>query len=368
MREPRARLVYEVMRRHRRGDSQRSIARALSIDPKTVRRIIRDVNKRRQEGDDALIRGLPPRRAPRPSKLDPYTEVIADLLARYPNLRATRLHEELCARGFDGGYTIVREHLKKLRPRPAKKPRTLVQTPAGKQRQFDWSPYELVDGTPIRMFGCVLSYSRYRYARFCTDTRQPTIFRELRRSFEDAGGVAREYVVDTMPGVVDGWDGDEPLLNLRAVDFAVYYDFELHVAPRGDGAYKGKIERTFPARGRILLQRPHAAHPAAGQRRTRPLARASLQRPPARHNGPQAGRAARRGARAPAPAARAPLRRPRARPPHRRRLRLRPLRRQLLPVAPRPGRKARLRPRRRGPGRDRRRRRHRGRPTPACTA
>ncbi len=245
MREARARLAYEVMRRQRRGDSLRAIARALRIDRKTVAKIIDEVQRRRDDGDDALARELPAKRAPRPSKLDRFTGVIAELLASYPDLRATRLHEELCARGFDGSYTIVREHLLKLRPRPGKKPRKLVRTPAGKQGQFDWSPYELADGTPMSMFGCVLSYSRYRYARFCTDTRQPTIFRQLRHSFEHCGGVAREYVTDTMPGIVDRWEGDEPVLNLRAVDFAVFYGFEIHVAPRGDGAYKGKIERTF---------------------------------------------------------------------------------------------------------------------------
>ena len=87
--------------------------------------------------------------------------------------------------------------------------------------------------------------------------RQPTIFRQLRLSLEHHGGLAAEYVTDSMAGVVDRWEGDEPILNLRAVDFATFYDIEFHIAPRGDGAYNARRERAtdrrliaarFPAR------------------------------------------------------------------------------------------------------------------------
>jgi len=245
MREERARLLYEVARRHRRGDSIRSISRALGIARRTVGRMLAELEARRQQGDDALAREQPTRRAPRPSKLDAFTEVIDELLTAHPDLLATRLHEELTARGFDGGYTIVRQHLNKIRPKAAKRPRMMVITAPGKQGQFDWSPYKLADGSPIYLWSCILSSSRFRYMRFCSDMRQPTIFRQLRLSFEHHGGIASEYVTDSMAGVVDRWEGDEPILNLRAVDFAAFYEFEFHIAPRGDGAYKGKVERNF---------------------------------------------------------------------------------------------------------------------------
>ena len=69
MRDERARLFYEAARRHRRGDSTRSIARALGIARKTVQRMLDDIDKRRDEGDDALARELPARRAPRTARL-----------------------------------------------------------------------------------------------------------------------------------------------------------------------------------------------------------------------------------------------------------------------------------------------------------
>lgn len=245
MNPERMRLVYEVWRRRERGESLRSISRIVGIARKTVRRMLRELERRRREGDDVLARLLPTR-APRASKLDAYRGFIAEQLRRYPDLRATRLHEELTARGFDGGYTIVRELLKELKPKPRREePFQLVITPPGKQVQVDFSPYKLADGTIIYCFSCVLSHSRYLYACFTSDMRQPTIFRQLRKAFDAFGGVPDECVFDTMPGIIDRWEVNQPIFNLAAVDFAVYNGFELHAAPRGDPSYKGKIERPF---------------------------------------------------------------------------------------------------------------------------
>jgi len=246
MNPERIRLVYEVSRRRDRGESLRAISRALGIARKTVRRILRQVARRRREGDDALTRLASPPRAPRASKLDSYRDFIAERLLRYPDLKATRLHEDLVERGFEGGYTIVRELLNELRPKPGREePFQLVITAPGKQAQVDFSPYKLADGTPLYCFSCVLGYSRYLYAYFTSDMRQPTIFRQLGKAFQAFGGVPEECVFDTMPGIIDRWEMDQPIFNLAAVDFAVYMGFELHAAPRHDPSYKGKIERPF---------------------------------------------------------------------------------------------------------------------------
>lgn len=245
MSERRKQLEYEVVRRYRRGESKRGIARALGIDRKTVRGILKTVAKRRANGDDVMEREGLRTRTPRRSKLDPYKDDIAELIREFPDIRATRLLEELQARGFDGQYTIVRRYLRSIRPKPKKKMFRQVQTGPGKQAQADWSPYKLSDGTPIYALSVILSYSRYQFMQFVTDMRQPTLFRLLKAALEAFGGVPEELVFDSMPGVVDRWEMDIPMLNLRMVDFAAYHGFGLHIAPRGDGAYKGKVERPF---------------------------------------------------------------------------------------------------------------------------
>jgi transposase len=242
MSEARTRLEYEVVRRFARGERKRAIARTLGIDRKTVRRVLKDNAARRTEGEAAEERSAA---APRRSKLDAHADFINELLRLYPDIRAKRVLEELEERGFDGGYTIVREYLKRTRPRPASESEEyqLVETPPGKQAQVDWAHGHLADATKLYALLVTLGFSRYQYIEHCTDMLQPTIFRVLIRAFEDIGGVLAELVFDSMPGIVDRWEAGVPVLNLRALDFAAYYHFSYHIAPRNDPEYKGKAER-----------------------------------------------------------------------------------------------------------------------------
>ena len=69
----------EVVRRWRGGASMRSIARALHLSRNTVRRALADVLAARA-GE------VPAPAVARPSLLDAYEAVIAELLGRYPDL------------------------------------------------------------------------------------------------------------------------------------------------------------------------------------------------------------------------------------------------------------------------------------------
>ncbi|MBM3271129.1 MAG: IS21 family transposase [Candidatus Sericytochromatia bacterium] len=246
MHEERQHLLYEVQRRLRRGESKRGIARALGIAPKTVRRLLKDNARRRDDGESALERELPDKGTPRARKLDGWEDKIARELERFPDITSQRLLENLQAAGFDGQYTIVRQYLKTLRG--AARPKTAVEvvtTAPGQQAQFDWSPYQIAGTLTVQVWSCTLSWSRGRSFHSSDNTRQTTILDFLRRSFEEFDGVPAEGVTDSMPGVVDRWECGRPIPNIRFLDFAAYYGFALHVAPRADGAYKGKVERPF---------------------------------------------------------------------------------------------------------------------------
>jgi len=246
MREERRHLIYEVVRRLRQGESQRGIGRALRIATKTIRRIVLDQAERRESGESCLERELGPKRTPRGSKLDKYEEQIAAWLEQYPDLTAVRLLQKLRAAGFDGKYTVVRLYLKKWRgARREKTAVQVVETAVGQQSQFDWSPYDLAATLKVQVWSDTLSWSRGRSFFSSDNTRQTTILNCLRGSFEAFEGVPAECVTDSMPGVVDRWECNRPIINVRFVDFAAYYGFAVHIAPRADGAYKGKVERPF---------------------------------------------------------------------------------------------------------------------------
>jgi transposase len=246
-REDRQHLVYEVLRLQGRGQSQRAISRTLGIARDTVKAILEEQAQRRTDGESAIERELGRPRAPRASKLDKYGQDIEAWLALYEDLTAVRLHEMLTAKGFIGGYTVVRQRLKELRA--ARQPKVeafeVVETPPGQQGQFDWSPYELEDALKVQVWSCTLSWSRGRSFRAEDNTQQTTVLNCLKESFEDFGGVPHQGVTDSMPGVVDRWECNRPILNLRFVDFAAYYHLVMDIAPRRCGRYKGKVERPF---------------------------------------------------------------------------------------------------------------------------
>lgn len=235
-------LRYEAARLKRQGVSNRSIAKALRIDRRTVGKLLAEVRVRRESGDEP---DEAQRYAARASKLDPHRRLITKLLTDHPDITATRVLEELEAHGFDGGYTIVRQYVQALRPKPEPERAQRVETAPGHQGQADFSPYTLPSGVTLNAFSVVLAYSRYLYIDFTADQRQPTVFRQLVAAFEAFGGVPEELVFDSMSGIVDRWELDGPIINLRALDFAAHYGFTYHIAPRADGAYKGKIERPF---------------------------------------------------------------------------------------------------------------------------
>jgi len=91
--EVRRRLAYEVLRRQQRGDSQRSISRALGIHRKTVRKLLTELTARHEQGESALEREVAPPPTRRSSKLDAFAERIESWLATYEDLTAVRLHD-----------------------------------------------------------------------------------------------------------------------------------------------------------------------------------------------------------------------------------------------------------------------------------
>lgn len=236
-----------IVHRSSQGATKCQIAREAGVSPRTVGRVLAGVAQQRRPAAASAAPGASPRG--RPSRLDPFVPVMKDLLARYPNLTVVRMLEELRARDFGGGYTIVRQTMKQLRPRPVRPPVERFETTPGAQAQMDYAVYDLDFSDEgrrrVNLFGYTLGYSRRQYLRFVPAQDFETTVREHLRAFAHLGGVAAVCLYDNMKVVVSGHDGDVPLYNPRFLAFATHYGFRPWACRRRRPRTKGKIERQF---------------------------------------------------------------------------------------------------------------------------
>jgi transposase len=232
----------EIIRRWHAGASQRAIADVLGLARNTVRRALADVQAARAGQAAKPVKG-------RSSLLENYENVLKELLDRYPDMTVVRVLEELRRRGFQGGYTIVRQRVGQLRPRPAPVRVIRFETGPGIQAQMDYATYT-IDFTEegrrrVHLFSYLLGYSRRQYLRFVEAQDFETTLRQHVCAFEYLGGVAANCLYDNLKVVVLNHEDDAPVYNPRFLAFATHYGFRpIACRPRRPQT-KGKVERPF---------------------------------------------------------------------------------------------------------------------------
>ena len=134
----------------------RQIARELKLGLNTVRKWAR-----RESFKPAAI-------PQRPSKLDPFKGDIVRLLEQHA-YSAQQIFQQLKERGFQGRYTIIKDFVRQVRPKPRPAFLTLHFAP-GECAQVDWgcAGSVPVGSTQRRLsfFIMVLAFSRKMYLEF----------------------------------------------------------------------------------------------------------------------------------------------------------------------------------------------------------
>jgi transposase len=238
---------HEIVRRHQGGASVRRIAEDLDLARQTVRDVIRRWHAERAGANPSAALPTPPQR--RASVLDAFDDAIRQWLERYPDITVTRLLQELRAQGYPGQYTILRNRVKELRPRPTPEPVERFETGPGAQAQMDYSTYDL-DFTSegrrrVYLFSYILGYSRRAYLHFVASQDLQTTLREHIRAFEYLGGVARSCLYDNMKVVVVRHGDEGPIYNPKFLAFATHYGYSVRACRVRRSQTKGKVERYF---------------------------------------------------------------------------------------------------------------------------
>lgn len=237
--------VLKAVTLRRDGLAIRAITRAMGVSRNTVRRLLRGHRTQRDEGAPAL----PPKTSPpRPSKLDEHMDTIRELLRRYPDITAQRVLEEVRAKGYVGGYSIVRERVRALRPAPV---RISLPTPnhaPGTMAENDWSTYTIPFHSGRRVvqaFLLVPVVSRRKcFSRHGSQDVHALMDGHV-LAFERLGGVPRRIKYDNQKAVVLRREGGQPIFNPRFIDFATYYEFTPELARPRHPNDKPRVERGF---------------------------------------------------------------------------------------------------------------------------
>jgi transposase len=237
-------LENYIITAHANGESIRSLARQLEMGRKTVARIINKNKEQRENGNNPI---KPKKRVSKEKKLDAFDSQIKELIKKYPNISGKRMFEELVSNGFDGSISMVRQHLRRIRPTSKKEPTPRFETDPGVQGQMDWSPYKInfsQEGKKeVLCFSYILGYSRRQYIDFTLNRKFHTLIRRHQDAFEYFGGVPLQCLYDGEKTVILRYEAGHPVFNPSFIDFITHYKCK----PIGvkKAKTKGKVERPF---------------------------------------------------------------------------------------------------------------------------
>ena len=217
------------------GLSQRVIARRTGHDRKTVKKYLAL----------GMVQPGYKTRVPRPGKLTPYEDYLKARLTLYPGLSGQRLLQEI----REGGYSILVDYLRTIRPKTRVEFETRFETPPGEQAQVDFAEFKVsFTSEPgvvhkLHLFLFILGFSRWFWGRFGWDETLPSVMTGHIGAFEALDGVPWTILYDRIKtAVIDEPEEGKIRYNTSLVGLLNYYQ----TIPRACRPYraktKGKVE------------------------------------------------------------------------------------------------------------------------------
>jgi len=187
----------------------------------------------------------PRRSVRRASKLDAFKGRIIALLERHP-YSARQIFQEIKRQGYAGGYSILKEFVRQVRP--VRKPAFLaLHFAPGECAQVDWGSFGSVQVGSTRrrlsFFVMVLCHSRMMFLQFSLSQSMEQFLWAHQQAWEFFGGVSAKVMIDNLKtGVLEHPVGQPAQFHPRYLDFAAHYGFEPVACTVKRGNEKGRVE------------------------------------------------------------------------------------------------------------------------------
>ncbi len=208
-------------------------ARALGLHAQTVAKWMKCAQYRQRQS------------APRTSRLDPFKAQVVRLLETHP-YSAQQVFQRLREAGFDGGLTIVKDYVAKVRP-PRREAFLKLSFAPGECAQIDWGEYGSIGVGSTRrrlsFFVMVLCYSRLMYVEFTVSQTMEHFLACHEHAFHLFHGCPAKIMVDNLrSAVLRHAIGEAPVYNARYLDFSRHWGFTIAACNARSGNEKGRVE------------------------------------------------------------------------------------------------------------------------------
>jgi len=258
--------MIEMLKRHaiqvlrQAGHDQADVARLVGVGVRTIRRVEGEPDI--THIDDAKERER--RAIGRPAKAEPFRSVVAEILAREPDLLSVEILRRAKLKGYTGGKTALYTLIGALRPKTIR-PLVRFEGLAGEFSQHDFGHVDVhfLDATEKRVhfFASRLKYSRWVEVTIVPDERAETLVRTFVDHFAAIGGVPLLAVFDRPKTVALKWTRDghvtewNPLFAGVALDLSVGIEVCWPASPWQKGSVEnlvGWVKGSFFKQRRFL--------------------------------------------------------------------------------------------------------------------
>jgi transposase len=226
----------EIRRLHEIEElSGRAIARRVNCSRDTVARALR------------LDHPAAGKTRTRGSIIDPFVPKIEALVARYPDLSAVRIREEIAKPpgGYSGGLAVLRRYLRKIRPARGRVYQEVHYEP-GQAMQVDWGACGRVSvggaSRKVSVLVATLCYSRLTFIEFSLSQHKAEFYRLLVNALTFFGGSPRSIIFDNLKAAVLNGSGREACFHPDFLTLCGHFCLQPIACQRRDPESKGVVE------------------------------------------------------------------------------------------------------------------------------